>query len=415
MAVDPARIDAVAFEHLVTAARGALAQGERDRGAAMLADAAAMWRGPALADAADAPFAAGPIARLEELRVAAAEDLTEARLALGDAGALVPGIEELVAAHPLRERLRGQLMRALYVAGRQAEALAVYEDTRRLLAGRLGVDPSPELATIQLAILRGEAAPPAPAPSAPAAVPRATNLPAPLTSFVGREEELEQVGKQLGETRLVTLTGPGGAGKTRLAMEAATRWPAQLPDGVWFVPLAPVRDAREIPKAVAAVLGVPEVLRLTDAVDAALALATPHLDRLTDFLASRRLILILDNCEHVIDAVAALSLRVLAAAPDVRILATSREPLGVTGETLCPVPSLPLPPADAEPGRGRQLRRGPPVRDRAAAVRPGLHDRQRDGRGGGADLPRAGRHPAGHRAGRGPAAVADHDAGGSAA
>ncbi len=233
VAVDPARIDAVAFEHLVTAARGALAQGERDRGAAMLADAAAMWRGPALADAADAPFAAGPIARLEELPVAAAEDLTEARLALGDAGALVPGIEELVAAHPLRERLRGQLMRALYVAGRQAEALAVYEDTRRLLAGRLGVDPSPELATIQLAILRGEAAPePAPAPSAPAAVPRATNLPAPLTSFVGREEELEQVGKQLGETRLVTLTGPGGAGKTRLAMEAATRWPARLPDGV---------------------------------------------------------------------------------------------------------------------------------------------------------------------------------------
>ncbi len=296
MAVDPAHIDAVAFEHLVTAARGALAQGEQDRGAAMLADAAALWRGPALADAADAPFAAGPIARLEELRVAAAEDLTEARLALGDAGALVPGIEELVAAHPLRERLRGQLMRALYVAGRQAEALAVYEDTRRLLAGRLGVDPSPELAAIHLAILRGEAAPaspsapaphrsrapasagspfpePAPAPSAPAAVVRATNLPAPLTSFVGREEELKQVGKQLGETRLVTLTGPGGAGKTRLAMEAATRWPAQLPDGVWFVPLAPVRDAREIPKAVAAVLGVPEVLRLTDAVDAALALA----------------------------------------------------------------------------------------------------------------------------------------------
>ena len=145
------------FERRVTAARAALAAGELARGAALLAEAAAMWRGPALADAADAPFAAGPIARLEELRVTAAEELFEARLALGEGAALVPGIEELVAAHPLRERLRGQLMRAMYTAGRQGDALAVYEETRRLLSSRLGVDPSPELAAVHLAILRGQA------------------------------------------------------------------------------------------------------------------------------------------------------------------------------------------------------------------------------------------------------------------
>ena len=446
LAVEPGQIDAVAFERRVTAARAALVAGELARGAALLAEAAAMWRGPALADAADAPFAAGPIARLEELRVTAAEELFEARLALGEGSALVPGIEELVAAHPLRERLRGQLMRAMYTAGRQGDALAVYEETRRLLSSRLGVDPSPELAAVHLAILRGEAGParpagptgnrspvplvprvppvlpvgpgrrvpptpavapparsaspetpapsvsPPPAPAVPlapavppaAAVPpapaagtgplaaRTASLPAPLTSFVGREEELEQVSKQLDEARLVTLNGPGGAGKTRLAVEVAGRRAEQLPDGVWFVPLAPVRDAAGVPLAVLAVLGVPEVLRLSDAVDAALALGPLPLDRLADFLAGRRLILILDNCEHVIDAVARLCLRVLAAAPEVQILATSREPLGVTGERLCLVPSLPLPPAGAGPDQAQDYAAIRLFADRAAAVRLGF-------------------------------------------
>jgi predicted ATPase len=286
----------------------------------------------------------------------------------------------------------------------------VYEDTRRLLAGRLGVDPSPELAAIQLAILRnaepvpasavpvlataGPALPapatapaaahpapvtPAPAPATAypgpaAAAPAAptTNLPAPLTSFVGRDEELEQVSKQLEEARLVTLTGPGGAGKTRLATEVAARQAARLTDGVWFVPLAPVRDASDVPQAVLDALGVPEAWRLADAVDAALTLTQPAIDRLTGFLAARRLILILDNCEHVLDAVAGLSLRVLAAAPGVRILATSREPLGVTGETLCPVPSLPLPPGDVSPDDARDYAAVRLFADRAAAVRPGF-------------------------------------------
>ena len=391
LAIDPAGIDSVAFEHLVSRGRAALSAGEAPRAAAFLADALALWRGPALADVADAPFAAGPITRLEELRVAAAEDLAEARLALGQGAELVPDVEELAAAHPLRERLCGQLMRALYASGRQAEALSVYDQTRRLLADRLGVDPSPELASVHLAILRADpslaspatdlrdekkempaagdtngSGPPRPAADEPA---RTGNLPAQLTSFVGREDELERVGKQLGDTRLVTLLGPGGAGKTRLALEAAAVKAPEMPDGAWFVALAPVRDAAEIPAAVLAALGVPELVWVPDA---RRALAPPPLDRLADALSSQRLLLVLDNCEHVIDAVARLAARVLADAPGIRVLATSREPLGVTGETLCPVPSLPLPPSGtgaAEAARYAAIRL---FRDRAAAVRPGF-------------------------------------------
>jgi predicted ATPase len=177
------------------------------------------------------------------------------------------------------------------------------------------------------------------------------------------------VGKQLGDTRLVTLTGPGGAGKTRLALEAATLKAPELPDGAWFVPLAPVRDAGEIPAAVLAALGIPEVVWVADA---RRPLAPPPLDRLADALASQRLLLVLDNCEHVIDAVARLAARVLADAPGVRILATSREPLGVTGETLCPVPSLPLPPAGADATEATRYAAIRLFRDRAAAVRPGF-------------------------------------------
>jgi predicted ATPase/DNA-binding SARP family transcriptional activator len=440
LAVDPGQIDAVAFERLVGSARGALADGDQAYGAAMLEEALGLWRGPALADAADAAFAAGPVARLEELRVAAAEDLIESRLALGCGSEIVPDAEELATSHPLRERLRGQLMRALYAAGRQADALAVYEETRRMLAERLGVDPSPELAAVHLAILRGDpglrgdqgpnytarrgteaTVAPSAEPQAAEAVPlgepalsgepvpgaepalaaasaltpgahqqgaapqrswherrpgpgqaRTTNLPAQFTSFVGREDELERVGKQLGEARLVTLTGPGGAGKTRLAVEASARWVPRMPDGVWFIPLAPVRDALDVPQAVLAGLGIPEAMRVADASQTARALAVPPLDRLADFLASRRLILVLDNCEHLVDAVAGLAGRLLADASGVRILATSREPLGITGETLCPVPSLPLPPAGVDAVEAMSYAAVRLFEDRAAAVRPGF-------------------------------------------
>src|SRR5262252_3368845 len=390
LTVPPGEVDAWAFEQVVAAARSLLADGETAAGAAGLRRALGMWRGPALADVADAQFAAATIARLSELRLAALEDRIDADLELGHGAALVPEIEEAATAYPLRERLRGQLMRALYAAGRQADALGVYEDTRQALATSLGVDPSPGLASVHLAILRGELpAGPAPGPAtarpvttaepaagavrtAEPAPRRRTNLPAQLTSFVGRDDELARVAKLLAEARLVTLTGPGGAGKTRLSVEAADRLADQAPDGVWFVPLAPVRDALDVPQAVLVAIGAAESLWPADPVEAARLAALEPLDRLAEVLAAQRLVLVLDNCEHVVDAVARLAARVLGDAPEVRILATSREPLGLTGETLCPVPSLPLPPPDAGPVDAAA---SPAVRlfaDRAAAVRPGF-------------------------------------------
>jgi predicted ATPase/DNA-binding SARP family transcriptional activator len=400
LVVDHDGVDAGTFEHQVGAGRHALADGRLAEAASLLAGALGQWRGAALADVADAPFAAAAIARLSELRLAACEDRIDAELALGRGAELVPELQELVAEHPLRERLRGQLMHALQAAGRQADALTAYEDIRRALAEQLGVDPTPALAAVHLAILRGEPLPQLPpaarARSAPAGqepgrartarpgwrdgpgapVPRLSNLPAQLTSFVGREEELQRVGKLLSEARLVTLTGPGGAGKTRLSVEVAARLaeqrPDELSDGVWFVPLAPVRDALDVPQAVLAALGLQEAAWPADPAEAARLAALPALDRLADALMARRLLLVLDNCEHVVAAAAQLASQVLAAAPGVRILITSREPLGVTGETLCAVPSLDLPPADAD---ATEAARSPAVRlfaDRAAAVRPGF-------------------------------------------
>jgi predicted ATPase/DNA-binding SARP family transcriptional activator len=365
LAVPSGEIDAWVFERLVEAARTAAADGSS--AADTLRQALNMWRGPALADVADAQFAAPAIARLSELRLAAVEDRIDADLALGDGARLVPEVEQLATEHPLRERLRGQLMRALYAAGRQADALAVFEDTRRTLASALGVDPSPALAEVHLAILRGEL----PAGTRDSRQ-RGGNLPAQLTSFVGRDDELDHLAALLAGSRLITLTGPGGSGKTRLSIEAAARVEEHAPDGVWFVPLSPVRDAAEVPQAVLTAVDGRETAWLTDPVEASLHAAADPLDRLSEVLAARSLLLVLDNCEHVLDAVAWLAGRVLADAPGVRILATSREPLGLTGETLCPVPSLALPAADATTD---QAAASPAVRlfaDRASAVRPGF-------------------------------------------
>jgi predicted ATPase/DNA-binding SARP family transcriptional activator len=420
LAVDPADVDATLFERLVGKGRAALAAGDPAAAAELLGQALGLWRGPALVDVEDAAFAAGPVARLEELRLAATEDRLEADLQLGRGGELAPEAEELATAHPLRERLRGQLMRILYLAGRQGDALEVYEDTRRLLADRLGVDPSPALSAVHLAILRADPAlgqpagngtapaPPAAASARPGSAiaasarpdsaratsaratsaratsalvapgpgppgyppPRTSNLPAQLTSFVGRDEELNRVSKLLGESRLVILTGPGGTGKTRLAIEAAVRLADQMPDGVWFVPLAPVGDALDVPQAVLAAIGVPEAVWVADA-DPVRAVVPP-LDRLADALAARELVLVLDNCEHLIDAVAGLVGRVLGEAPGVRILATSREPLGVTGETLCPVSSLPLPPDGTAAAEALEYGSVRLLAERGAAVRPGF-------------------------------------------
>ncbi|MFD6568648.1 BTAD domain-containing putative transcriptional regulator [Micromonospora profundi] len=323
LAVDPEDVDAYRFERLAESGRRALAAGDWSHAAALLREASELWHGPALADVLNAPAQA---ARLDELRLAAVEDRIEAELTLGGHSALVAELRELVVAHPLRERARGQLMRVLSGLGRPAEALAEFEDARRTLAEQLGVDPSVELAAIHLAVLRGAERP---------ATEQA--LPSQLTTFVGREEELKRVGDLLGERRLVTITGPGGAGKTRLAIEAAGRAGGEIR----FVELAGLTDGSDVPQAVLSALG----LR-----DAGLRAPAEHgrhpTDRLVEALAERRLLLVLDNCEHVVADVARLAARLLSASPSLRVLATSREPLGLAGEALCPLSGLTLPPPD---------------------------------------------------------------------
>ncbi|MFI0444419.1 BTAD domain-containing putative transcriptional regulator [Actinomadura sp. 6N118] len=353
LVVDPEDVDVHRFGRLVKEGRAALKAGAHAAAAELLWEALGLWRGPALADLT-APFAAGQAARLEELRITAAEDRAEAELALGEY-TIVPLLQEIVAGHPLRERTRGLLMRALYGSGRQAEALAVYEDVRELLAEELGADPSAELAEVHLAILRGDVA------QAPAV---RTALPAQLTTFVGREEELARVGKLLGEGRLVTLLGPGGTGKTRLAIEAGAREHGE----VCFVDLSSAVNGAELPQALLGALGVRE-----HGLQATVPEQRPEpAERLVAAVSDRRLLLILDNCEQVIEDAARLTHRLLTAAPGLRVLVTSREVLGVTGESILPLQPLGLPAAGAELedalGSPALLLFG----DRAAAVRPGF-------------------------------------------
>lgn len=353
--IEPDAVDAHRFRRLVARARGTADPGTRRT---LLADALALWRGSAFADFADEPFAQAAIQRLAEERLTALEEFAETRLELGEHNALAGELGELVAAHPLRERLRAVQVRALYRAGRQGEALASLADLRERLAEELGVDPSPELAELQQAILTQDAA--LAAPTAPA-----HNLPVPVTDLVGRDREIAQVRSLLGSARLVTLTGPGGVGKTRLAIESARG--AVFRDGVWLVELAGIRaegDATcSLEHAVLAALGVQETT-----VAAPVAPADPLIDVLRD----KEVLLVLDNCEHLIASAAGMAARMLRSVPGLRILATSREALGISGETLLPVPPLDVPP----PGSGLpDVRVSGAVRlfaARAAATSPGF-------------------------------------------
>ncbi|KAB8196390.1 AAA family ATPase [Nonomuraea phyllanthi] len=305
-------------------------------GAALLTQALELWRGPAFADFADQDFARGAAERLEEQRLAAVEVLAEARLELGEHVMLVGELSDLVDRHPLRERLRALHMRALYRAGRQGDALAAYARLREQLAEELGLDPSPELAALHQAILEQDSAL---SPPVPSVTPVRTNLPTPLTSLIGRTEAIEELQWLLRAGRLVTLTGPGGVGKTRLAIETAGRAGPDHPGGVWLVELAghhrdespPTTDA--LSRTVAAALGLRDD-------NAAIEASVSPSELLANALRAKRLLLVLDNCEHVIESVAKLVELLLRAAPDLRILATSREPLALGGETVWPVPPL---------------------------------------------------------------------------
>ncbi|MEV6034506.1 BTAD domain-containing putative transcriptional regulator [Nonomuraea sp. NPDC052116] len=324
-------------------------------GLAALRQAEGLWRGPALADLAGLPFADNAAVRLDELRLSAAEDRLE--LELGAGNDVLAELGPLAAAHPLRERLQGLLMRALYAAGRQADALDAYERTRGTLSEELGVDPSAELAELHLSILRHDPQ------RQDRRRTRRTNLRAQVTSFVGREQELAQLAKALETGRLVTVVGPGGAGKTRLAAEVAERSADLAPDGVWLAELAPVTDPHDVANAVLTAIGGRDGARF-EAGEGGAA------ERLEEVFAQQGALLVLDNCEHVVSAVAELVDRLLGACPDLRVLATSREPLAVAGESLHPIPPLEWPAGSTEDARGYSAVRL--FAERAVAVRPGF-------------------------------------------
>jgi predicted ATPase/DNA-binding SARP family transcriptional activator len=334
----PEQVDAARFERLVAEAEAA-APADPQRAGRLLEEALGLWRGPALAEFADAPWAQVEVARLEELRLAATEALAELRLAAGGHAGLVGELEGLVAAHPTRERLRGQLMVALYRSGRQADSLSLYRQTREVLAEELGIDPSPELQRLHQAILVQD---PALELAGPDRGQPRHNLPERLTSLVGRDQELAEVAKLLEQHRLVTVAGPGGAGKTTVAVELARRLMGGYPDGVWLVELAPLRDSALLAEVVVAALGLGE-----EADDRAAPPPSPA-ERLAGFARDKALLLVLDNCEHLVGACAALVQGLLRSGPAVRVLATSREVLGVPGEAVWPVPPLAVPAADGE-------------------------------------------------------------------
>ncbi|MGW5604966.1 BTAD domain-containing putative transcriptional regulator [Streptomyces sp. NPDC003753] len=363
LAAAPDDVDLHRFERLAGEGLRALADGDPAKAAVVLDDALALWRGPALADLPDRTAEA---ARWETRRLDALRARLTAGLALGHGEQHLPELTALCDLHPLDEPLQALRLRALRDAGRPAQALAAYEDVRQLLADRLGSDPGPELRALHEELLRVPGAAPTTLPShggTPAAPPPPGNLRARLTSFVGRDADIDALRGDLAHSRLVTLLGPGGAGKTRLSQEAAENVAHELRDGVWLAELAPVDDPEAVPEAVLTAVGARETVLRGAGAEEMRAVADRHDDplvRLAEHCARRRMLLILDNCEHVVDAAAHLVAHLLERCPGLTVLATSREPLGVPGEVLRPVEPLPQPYA-------LEL-----LADRGAAARPGF-------------------------------------------
>ena len=314
-------MDAVRFEELLAETRSALRDGDVPAAADAVASALALWRGSALQGLTSTAWFSAEARRLETLRVDALEEDFEVRLALGEHRELTPELRSALVDNPFRERLWGQLMLALYRSGRQADALETFQEARRVLADELGLEPGPELRRLQEAILAHD-----PAIAAfPVDRRRRGNLPAPSTSFVGREDELAQVSGLLHEHRLVTLSGPPGVGKSRLAVETARSLEHECPDGIWLVDFARAGssdDAVRLLAHAADVRGSDPLARVTSRLRAAVALV------------------VLDACEHVLEEAGRIASTLLAECPQVRILATSREALHVASEVRLPVAPL---------------------------------------------------------------------------
>lgn len=338
--LQPGQLDIEEFDRLAGQGRDASSSGDWATASRALAEALALWRGSALADVADEEWAQAMATRLDEARLVALDGWITAELALGRHAEIIGTIEQAVAATPLREQLSGHLMLALYRSGRQAEALRVFQTLRSALVDELGIEPTPAIVALEAAILAQEPSldwraasatvamrPDVPPPDGPLPDLHArpmTNLRPSPTPLVGRATELAELSELVRHNRLVTVTGPGGAGKTRLAYEVAGRLVDGFSSGAWAVALAPVTDPLDVPAAIAT----------------ALQLADPGMDAANEFLRGRMLLLIVDNCEHVIDAAAGAIEELLAANPLLFVIATSRESLAVPGEHIYAIPPL---------------------------------------------------------------------------
>ena len=331
--------------------------------------ALAEWRAEPFVDFAGEPWAVVEATRLVELRLAAIAERAERMLTLGRYEELVADLEPVIAGAPTRERLVGQLMTGLFNAGRQADALDVYARTRQVLADELGLDPSRELRGLMEQILRQDTAI-TPVAASPSTLRRTDpdvrapgNLPLRLTSFVGRHDDLDRVLQALRGARLVTLAGPGGAGKTSLGVEAARRIGPGCADGVWLVRLASVTEPEMLVHAFADGVGL--------SIEGGTVAHRPR-DVLVSRLTGRDMLIVLDNCEHLIEPVASLVQAILERCPKVRILATSREALAVPGEVQLAVAPLAVPSEDSPSERVPEFPAARLFLDRAAAVRPDL-------------------------------------------
>jgi predicted ATPase/DNA-binding SARP family transcriptional activator len=331
-------VDAGRFQHDL--ARGqALLDTNPYEAVARLDAALGEWRGAAFAEFADEEWARAEAIRLDELRLVATEAAIDGALRVGRHREVVGQLEALVVANPLRERLHAQLMVALYRSGRQAEALRAASELRRVLRDDLGLDPSAELTELEQAILEEREdlrwSPPNAEGAADGVLSRDPRrrgaLPTETTVLVGRDADVDLAARLLDSGRILTLFGPGGVGKTRLAQRLAATVDDQFADGVRLVELAPVRDQRAVTAALA------DVLDLQRRPGRSLE------DSIVELLGSQQLLLVLDNCEHVLDVTSELVELVLRWCPEVKVLATSREPLGIPAEVVWSVPPLPVP------------------------------------------------------------------------
>ena len=342
--VEPDELDVEVFHRLAAEGRQAIQEGSDLAGSRLLEAALALWRGEPLAEFAYADWAQTEIGRLNELKLGVIEDWNDSQLRLGHHREVIPQLELLASQHPFREQLQRALMLALYRAGRQAEALRVAARTRARLAEELGIDASEELQVLELQILEH-------APDLSITSPTLTrrpelsvssNIPAVLTSFLGREREFDEVVALLSRHRFVTIVGQGGAGKTRLAFECARRIHASHGVRTWAIELADVDNPEIVVGVIAAQLGATEG-------------GGEPLSRVLSVLAGTESLVVLDNCEQVVDAVATLVHQVLRSATSVTFLATSRESIGIPGEHLYRLDGLDLKARESEPSDAASL------------------------------------------------------------